>query len=108
MARNSDTIRMNPVSLMALIGGVIAFVISGAIVDVIWVAIGACIGAGVGVAIRQYGQGARRYADAVDLRESATRADLLEEARRLDVPGRSNMDKDQLVQAIDERRREAR
>lgn len=54
MARRSDTFRMNPVSLMALIGGVVAFVVTGAIVDVLWVAIGAGLGAVVGAAVRQY------------------------------------------------------
>ena len=36
-----DSFRMNPVSLGALIGGVIAFIVVGAIVDVLWVALGA-------------------------------------------------------------------
>lgn len=104
MAQRSDTFRMNPVSLMALIGGVIAFVVTGAIVDVIWVAIGAAIGAAIGYVIRQYGRRARDFAEAVDMRDSTSKTDLIEEARRLDIPGRSNMDKDELVRAINETR----
>jgi len=103
MAR-SDTFRMNPVSLFALIGGVVAFVVTGAIVEVFWVALGATVGAGIGYAVRRYAGRARNYAEAVDLRESATKGELMEEARRLDIAGRTAMDKDQLVQAITEQR----
>jgi hypothetical protein len=102
MAR--DTFRMNPVSLLALVGGVVAFVVTGAIVDVLWVAVGAAIGAGIGYAIRRYAGRAREYAEATDLRESATKTELMEEARRLDIPGRTTMDKDQLVQAVTDER----
>jgi hypothetical protein len=104
MAEGSDTFRMNPISLCALVGGVVAFVLTGAIVDVLWVAIGALLGAGIGYALRRYAGRARNYADAVDLRDSATKDELMEEARRLDVPGRASMTKDELVQAISERR----
>jgi uncharacterized membrane protein YdjX (TVP38/TMEM64 family) len=44
---------------------------------VIWVALGAMIGAAVGYGVRRYAGRARSYADAVDLRESATKTDLL-------------------------------
>ena len=102
MASRGDTFRMNPVSLFALIGGVVAFVVTGAIVDVLWVVIGAVVGAGIGFVIRLYGARARKFSEAVDLRDSATKTELMEEARRLDIPGRASMDKDQLVQAISE------
>jgi hypothetical protein len=102
--QRGDTFRMNPVSLFAPIGAVVAFVVTGAIVDVIWVAVGAAAGGLVGFAVRVYGRRARRYAEAIDLRESASKADLLEEARRLDIPGRNEMNKDQLVDAITARR----
>jgi hypothetical protein len=95
---------MSPVGLLALVGGVIAFVVTGAIVDVLWVIVGPGVGALVGLAVRQWGRRARDFADAVDVRDSATKGELLDEARRLDVPGRSSMDKDQLVQAISETR----
>ena len=104
MAHRSDSFRMNPVTLFALIGGVVAFVVTGAIVAVAWVAIGALVGAGIGLVIRRFGSRARSYADAVDLKGSATKTELLDEARRLEVPGRSNMGKDELVEAITEHR----
>ena len=104
MAHRTDTFRMNPISLFALIGGVVAFVVTGAIVAVLWVAIGALIGGLIGLGVRRYAGRARQYAAATDLRDSATKTELLEEARRLDVPGRSNMAKDELVQAITDHR----
>jgi len=104
MADRSDTFRMNPISLFALIGGVVTFVVIGAYIDLLWVALGAGIGGAIGYGVRQYGRRARSFAAAIDLSESATKTELLEEARRLDVPGRSTMDKDELVQAIAEKR----
>lgn len=104
MARYDDTFRMNPVSLCALIGGLVTFMLIGAIVDVLWVAIGAGVGAGAGYLIRRYGQQARTFADAVDLTESSTREQLYEEAKQLEIDGRSTMNRDELATAVAERR----
>ena len=98
-----DSFRMNPLSLGALVGGVIAFIIVGAIVDVLWVALGAVIGGGIGYGIRRFGQRARTYADAVELHD-ASKSQLLQEAARLDIPGRTTMSKDELAQAVAEHR----
>jgi len=94
---------MNPVSLGALVGGIVAFIVVGAIVDVLWVALGAAIGGGVGYGIRRFGQRARTYADAIELRD-VTKTQLLEEASELEIPGRTAMTKDELAQAVAERR----
>lgn len=98
-----DTFRMNPVSLGALIGGVVAFIVVGAIVDVFWVALGAVLGGVVGFGVLRFSQRARTYADAVELHD-ASKAQLLEEASRLEIQGRTTMSKDELAQAVAERR----
>src|SRR4051812_20368340 len=98
-----DTFRMNPVSLGALIGGVVAFIVVGAIVDVLWVALGALIGGGVGFGIRRFGQRARTFAEAVELQD-VPKTQLLEEASRLEIPGRTTMTKDELAEAVAQHR----
>lgn len=47
-----DFVRLGPVSLGALIGGVIAFMWSGAIVTVLWVLLGLAVGAGLGFLVK--------------------------------------------------------
>jgi len=98
-----DSFRMNPVSLGALIGGVVAFIVVGAIVDVFWVTLGAVIGGLIGFGVIRFSQRARTYADAVELHD-APKSQLLEEAAELDIPGRTAMTKDELAQAVAERR----
>ena len=98
-----DSFRMNPVSLGALIGAVVTFIVVGAIVDVLWVAVGAVIGGGIGYGVRRFAQRARTYADAVELQD-VTKTQLLDEAAKLDIPGRTTMTKDELAQAVAERR----
>jgi hypothetical protein len=104
MERSDDSFRMNPVSLGALIGAVFTFFVIGAIVDVIWVAIGGFVGAGVGWVVRRYARDARAFKETVDLTESATKSDLYDEAQKLDIPGRSTMTRDELAAAVAERR----
>ena len=104
MARYDDTFRMSPVTLCAVIGGVVAFIAVGAIVDMLWVALGAAVGAGVGFGIRRLGQGAAVFHDAAELSESATREELYQQAQKLGVDGRSSMNRDQLAAAVAERR----
>ena len=98
-----DSFKMNPVSLGALIGAVAVFIAIGAIVDVFWVALGAVVGGGIGYGIRRFGQRARTYADAVELHD-VSKTQLLDEAAKLDIPGRTTMTKDELAQAVAERR----
>ena len=102
-ATERDSFRMNPVSLCAVIGGVVAFILVGAIVDVLWVALGAAIGGGIGFGVRRFGQRARTYADAVELHDEP-KSHLLDEAARLQIPGRTTMTKDELAQAVAEHR----
>ena len=94
------TFRMGPVRLFALIGGVAAFVATGAIVEALWVAGGALAGAGVGWLVRRWGEEAVEFEEAVDLRDTSTKTELYEKAKELDIEGRSTMTKDELVQAI--------
>lgn len=96
----TDSFRMNPVSLLAVIGGAIAFVASGAITSVLWVLLGVLIGGAAGYGIRVMGRKTGEFADAVQLEESTTRDALYHEAQELGIEGRSNMDKSQLVAAI--------
>lgn len=102
MATNDDTFRMSPISLLAVIGGLIAFVLVGAITELAWVAAGAAIGGAIGWLIRRFGQDAKTFADAIDLTESSTKSELYDEAKRLEVPGRSAMSRDELAQAVAE------
>jgi uncharacterized membrane protein required for colicin V production len=94
------TFRMNPVTLFALIGAVVAFVAVGAIVETLWVMLGALVGAGIGFGVRRFANRAAAFEDAVDLRDSATKAELYEQAKELDIEGRASMTKDELVAAI--------
>ena len=64
MAETRDSFRMNLVTLCALIGGVVAFVVTGAILDLLLVAFGALVGAAIGWAIQRFARDAREYKDA--------------------------------------------
>jgi hypothetical protein len=94
--------RMDPMGLGALIGGIVTFVVVGAIVQTFWVALGAIVGAAIGWVIRRFARQVVVFEEAVDLRETATKTELYEEAARLGIEGRSGMTKDQLVAAITE------
>ena len=100
MARYNDTFRMNPVTLCAVIGATVAFIAVGAIVDVLWVALGAAVGTGVGLGLRHLAKDATEYRSAMDLSESSTRSDLYEQAQELGIEGRSSMNRDQLAAAV--------
>jgi hypothetical protein len=101
---DKDSFRMDPVRLGVLIGAVFAFFVVGAIIDVLWVAIGGAVGGGVGYLVRRWAGDARTFKEAVDLRDEGTKEDLYAEAQRLDIPGRSSMTRDELATAIAERR----
>ena len=94
------TLRLDPVGLLAVIGGVAAFVMTGAIRETFYVAIGALIGAGLGWAIRRFSRRAVAYDEASTMKHEATRDELQAEAARLGIEGRSRMDKDELVRSI--------
>lgn len=107
MAQHDDTFRMNPVTLGALIGGVVAFIAVGAIVDVLWVLIGIAIGSGIGFGVRRLARDAAVYSDAVELSEATTRDELYHLAQDLGIDGRSSMNRDQLAEAVARRHGEA-
>jgi uncharacterized membrane protein required for colicin V production len=96
--------RMDPMGLGALIGAIVVFVVVGAIVQTLYVLLGAAVGAGIGWVIRRFAAHAVVFEEAIDLRETATKAELYEEATKLGIEGRSGMTKDQLVAAITEAR----
>lgn len=91
---------MDPVSLFALIGAVVAFVLSGAITAVLYVVAGALCGAAIGMFVKRFARKAQVFEEAIDLREHATRTELYERAKELDIEGRSTMSKDELIGAI--------
>jgi hypothetical protein len=98
-------IRLDPVRFFGLIGGVVAFVASGAIVAVLWTAVGIAVGAFVGMFVQRLLADAGTHAEALDLEEHATRDDLYEQARELGIDGRSSMDRAELAEAVARRRR---
>ena len=98
------TFRMSPVGLCAVIGAAVAFVLVGAAIVVLWVVLGAILGAAVGMVIMQFGRKAVAAREAAKLTNDATQTQLLQEARELDIPGRTTMDKETLAREIAERR----
>jgi hypothetical protein len=97
------TFRMSPVGLGAVIGAAVAFVLVGAAIVVLWVVLGAVVGGALGMVVTQFGRKAVATRKAIDLTENASQAQLLEEARKLDIPGRTTMDKNTLAREIAER-----
>ncbi len=104
MKETRDSFRMDPITLGGLIGAVVAFVVVGAIVDVLWVLLGAVVGGLAGYVVRRFARDARQFKDAVALSEDSSKTDLYAEAQELDIPGRSAMSRDELAAAIAERR----
>jgi hypothetical protein len=100
MQRRTDSFRLNPITLGAVVAGLIAFVITGGLTVLMWVALAASIGAGVGWVVHRVSTQANAYATVEELSEHATRAELEAEAANLGVEGRSSMSKDELTQAI--------
>jgi len=70
-ADESQTFRLTPISLGALVGGVIAFVWSGAIAEVLWVVLGVATGAGLGLAIRALARRAKTLSATVHPQDPA-------------------------------------
>jgi hypothetical protein len=95
---------MNPISLFALIGAIVAFAVIGAITDALWVIFGAVVGGGIGYGVHLISHRANTYATAVELDETASLQQLRQEAKRLEIEGRTRMSKAELVAAIAERR----
>jgi hypothetical protein len=94
---------MSPVGLGAVIGAAVAFVLVGAAIVVLWVLLGAVVGGALGMGVTQFGRKAVTAREAIDLTENASQSQLLEEARKLDIPGRTTMDKDTLAREIAQR-----
>ena len=101
-AQWSESVRIDMIMAGAIIGGAVAFVAIGAWTALAWVLLGAAIGGVIGYVVRRYTRRAHAYTAAVDMAESSTRTELYEQAKKLEVPGRSSMDRDQLATAIAE------
>ncbi len=106
-------VRPRPVLLGAAIGAAAAVVAAAAWTAVFWAVLGAVVGGGVGVAylflrarVDDLEEEAELFEDASALSEGATRDELYAEAQRLEVEGRSAMDKDELAEAVARERRE--
>ena len=98
--RRGGTFTMDPITLGVIVGGVIAFVASGAIRETAIVLAGGMIGGSLGWFVRRYILRAQAFDDAIDLRETATKAELYEQAQDLEIEGRSSMTKQQLSKAL--------
>jgi hypothetical protein len=104
MARHDETIRMDAVTLGALVGGVVAFIVVGAITAVMWVVVGLVIGGAAGWGFQLWGRRLRTFADADELRRNESRDQLYREAQQAEIPGRSTMSRDELADAVARRR----
>jgi hypothetical protein len=60
MARRHTSVQVGSVGFYALLGGITAFIISGAIQETVYVALGALVGAGLGWLVRQVRRGEAR------------------------------------------------
>jgi uncharacterized protein YcfJ len=104
MARHDETIRMDAVTLGAVVGGVVAFIVVGAITAVMWVVVGVAVGGIVGYGLQRWGRRLRTYAEAGELRRNESRDELYREAQAAEIPGRSTMSRDELADAVARRR----
>jgi hypothetical protein len=96
----TDRFVMDPMRLGAIIGGVVAFIATGALVDLFWIAVGGLVGGLIGYAVHTWLTKENARKDTVDLTEHATREELYDRARDLHVPHRSEMTKEELAQAV--------
>jgi hypothetical protein len=101
------SIRLDPIRLGVLVGAVVAFVVVGAFLDLAWILLGGFVGGGIGWVVGRFLRQAVVFEEAVDLRDTATKAELYEEATKLGIEGRSTMTKDELVVAITDARSSA-
>lgn len=100
MRIRKDSFRLNPITLSAVIAGLIAFVLTGGLNVLLWVAIGATLGAGLGWIVQRFVLQANTHAAVVQLSEYSSKAELQDEAARIGIDGRTHMTKDELAQAI--------
>ncbi|MGH8999064.1 MAG: hypothetical protein ACRDY7_06685 [Acidimicrobiia bacterium] len=99
MATHPSTIRNRLTNLGALVGGVATFFLIDALDELIKVGIGTALGWLVGLAVFVKVNERAQQRRAVDL-AARSHSDLMDEARRLGVEGRSEMTKDELARAI--------
>jgi hypothetical protein len=96
-------------ALGALLGGVIAFIATGIVLESLIVLLSATIGWAIGVGAAFWIDRERRRTEADKasdpglLAEQRTRDELYQSAQLLDIEGRSEMTKDQLAEAVAER-----
>jgi hypothetical protein len=93
---DSSRVTIPLTALGALVGGLVAFVATGILIEALIVLVGAFVGWAVGLGAALLLDNRRRER----ARGRRSRDDLSEEAQRLDVAGRSNMTKDELAEAV--------
>lgn len=99
-----EKVRLRLTGLGAVLGAVVAFVAVGALEETLWVILGAAIGWVVGlivsVLVRRWREDERIAVETDHLRRQHTHDELYEKAERLDIDGRSDMNKQQLAEAV--------
>lgn len=99
-SRTPSAMRTRLTNLGAVVGGIATFFAIGALDEVIKVAIGTAVGWLVGLALYVNLERKQQERRVADLR-ARPRSELLKEAGRLDIEGRSDMTKEQLIEAIE-------
>lgn len=69
MRKRTDTFALNPITLGAIIAGLIAFVLTGGIAVLIWVAIASAFGAAIGWIVHRFALQADEDAAGVEGRD---------------------------------------
>jgi hypothetical protein len=98
-ATEQALLRRRMTTMGAVFGGAITFIAVGIVDELIKIALGAAIGAGIGLFFWAQVARAKKERRAVDL-ESLSKNDLMTMAENAGVEGRSSMTKAQLVEAI--------
>lgn len=100
----TQTMRLRFTTIGAIVGGVITFLWSDLLTELLLVGFGAAAGWALFYALavisRQIGDEAEVYDRAVTAAEDRSKDELYERARRLDIEGRSTMTKDELAAAV--------
>jgi hypothetical protein len=93
-------VRLSLPALGALLLGLIAFVTTGALGKLAWIVLAAAIGWVLGMIAEHFVGGLNQLHQAEDMLENCSKAELLRQAKRLRIEGRTTMDRKELVAAI--------
>lgn len=91
-------------AVVAAVFGVVVLVTTGALSALAWTALAVVGGWFVGLVIERFVGGINQMAEAEQLLENSSKTELLREARRLRIDGRTQMTRKELVSAIVEAR----